>query len=67
MARKEKYFVVNSDCSEKYTNLQKAVNEIRRGLLGDSRTTIYSLKNVTDVQELGSEDIVAVYENCKKL
>ena len=69
--RRDKYYVVNQDCSDWFTNLKDAISEIRRGLFGDTLTTIYEISKEyideygNDMSQLGIDDEIMQFENCK--
>lgn len=69
MARKDKYYAVNKDCADFYTNLKDCIREIKKGYLGNERTIIYKLpkdfKEVCEVSQLSFDDEVMEFENCK--
>ena len=66
--RKDKYYVVNSNCADWYTNINKAIKEVKKGYFGTELTYLYTLKNLDDTmrpQDLGYDDLLIEFENCK--
>lgn len=65
---KSRYYVVNCNCAAWFTNLQKAINEIKKGYFGNELTYIYNISNLDDemnVSELSFDDLLMEFENCK--
>ncbi len=70
---KAKYYVVNSDCADWFTNLKQAISEIKKGYFGNELTRIYDTtrlrKEIEDemelVGELSFDDEIMEFENCK--
>lgn len=69
--RRDKYYVVNQDCSDWFTSLKQAIKEIKAGYFGDERTIIYYISSEytqehgNDMSQLGIDDELMEFENCK--
>lgn len=69
--RRDKYYVVNQDCSDWFTSLKQAVKEIKAGYFGNERTIIYYISSEyiqeygNDMSQLGIDDALMEFENCR--
>ena len=64
--RKEKYYVVNSNCSGYYSNLKKAIKDIKANIYGEELTNVYRLENGNiAVSDLGCDDLLLEFKNNK--
>ena len=63
---KSRYYVVNCDCAAWFTNLQKAIKEIKNGYFGNELTYIYYIGNI-DEYDFDKDLTCKTYEDLLKL